>query len=252
MTASAPGQVRVGCAGWSVPVRYLPLFGSGGSALSRYATRFKSVEINSSFYRPHQRKTYQRWAAEVPQEFRFSVKMPKAISHEWRLRGTSALVEAFLDSVDGLGVHLGGLLLQLPPSLCFDARLASSFFRVLRRRTEAAVVCEPRHPSWFSPAAAAMLQRHGIARAGVDPASVVEAETPLAAGDWCYWRWHGSPRIYYSSYPDPALAGLAQKVLQARRAGRSPWVIFDNTAAGYAIANALQLQQLLGQQTQTS
>ncbi|WP_305805142.1 DUF72 domain-containing protein [Stenotrophomonas sp. YIM B06876] len=244
MSAGA-GTVRVGCAGWSIASRDSERFGAGSSMLSRYATRFGCVEINSSFYRPHQRKTYQRWSEEVPEDFRFSVKMPKTISHELRLRGTGALVEAFLQGVEGLGTRLGGLLLQLPPSLCFDARQASDFFRVLRRRTDVAVVCEPRHPTWFTPAAAALLQRHGIARTGVDPAPVAEAATPRDAGGWCYWRWHGAPRMYYSDYPDTALGALAKRVMQAQNAGQNPWVIFDNTAAGYAVANALRLQQLL-------
>jgi len=96
--------------------------------LARYATRFSVVEINSSFYRPHQQRTYERWAASVPAAFRFSVKLPKAISHEAALRGCGPALDRFLEETAGLGRKLGGVLLQLPPSHAFDARVAAGFF----------------------------------------------------------------------------------------------------------------------------
>lgn len=238
-------RFRIGTAGWSIPGPHASLFGAGDSALARYATRFDAVEINSSFYRPHQRKTYARWAASVPADFRFSVKMPQAISHERALRGAGPLLDRFLDEVGGLGRTLGGLLLQLPPGLAFDARSAAAFFAALRRRSAVPVVCEPRHPSWFDAPAQALLLRHGIARAAADPARVAAAAVPAADPRWRYWRWHGAPRIYYSAYDEPALQALAAQV-RASQAGRGQnWVIFDNTAHGHAIPNAARLQALL-------
>ncbi|WP_315385627.1 DUF72 domain-containing protein [uncultured Stenotrophomonas sp.] len=239
-----PGIVRplIGCAGWSIPNRYADLFGPGESMLARYATRFPVVEINSSFYRPHRPVTYERWAATVPPTFRFSVKLPRTISHDSGLVGVGALLDRFLDETRALGPKLGGLLLQLPPSLALDARRAASFFRALRRRTHAPLVCEPRHPSWFSASADALLARHDVARAGVDPARVPAAAHPGGAQHWRYWRWHGSPRMYYSEYDETALADLAGQAGQG--AASSPWIIFDNTAHGFAVANAARLQEL--------
>lgn len=234
---------RIGCAGWSIPSRYAPAFGPGESALARYATRFDVVEVNSSFYRPHQRSTYERWAATVPAHFRFSVKVPRTVSHDAQLVGVGRLLDAFLDEVGGLGPTLGGLLLQLPPSLVFDARRAGSFFRALRRRSAVALVCEPRHPSWFGVQADALLQRHAVARAAVDPAPVPAGQHPGGAMQWRYWRWHGAPRMYYSDYAEPALAGLAARLKQPGH-DTPPWAIFDNTAHGFAIANAVRLQEL--------
>ncbi len=63
-----------------------------GSHLERYAAALNAVEINSSFYRPHRLATYERWAASVPEEFQFAVKIPKAITHEQRLKGDIALL----------------------------------------------------------------------------------------------------------------------------------------------------------------
>ena len=242
---AASDMPKIGCAGWSIPSRYAAHFGPGDSALARYATRFEVAEIDSSFYRPHQRTTYARWAATVPSEFRFSVKLPRTISHDSGLVGVGPLLDRFLDEVGGLGRTLGALLLQLPPSLALDTRRAGSFFRALRRRTPVPVVCEPRHASWFSAQAEALLQRHAISRAAVDPARVAAAALPGGAQGWRYWRWHGSPRMYYSDYPDAALANLAAHLVQHPGQAQAPWVIFDNTAHGFAIANAMRLKEIV-------
>ena len=160
----AARRIRVGCAGWSIGTPQRDLFDDGASMLARYATRFDVAEINSSFYRPHRRETWRRWAASVPAGFRFSAKLPRTISHELGLRGAGPALDQFLAEAGGLGRKLGALLLQLPPTLAFDARSASAFFRMLRRRTDIAVACEPRHASWFDARADALLQRHAMRR----------------------------------------------------------------------------------------
>ena len=84
-------RLRVGIAGWSIPSMHRRDFGDGASMLERYASRFSCVEVNSSFYRRHQRKTYERWADVVPSGFRFSVKAPRTVTHEHALRGVRTL-----------------------------------------------------------------------------------------------------------------------------------------------------------------
>lgn len=243
MGSRVAARVRIGCAGWSIPGRYADLFGEGDSVLARYATRFQVVEVNSSFYRPHQRGTWERWAATVPRGFRFSVKLPQEISHELALRGAGPALDRFLDQVGGLGGKLGGFLLQLPPGLALDGRSAAAFLAMFRRRSDAPLACEPRHASWFTPQAEALLARHGVTRVAADPPRVAGGDRPAASPQWSYWRWHGSPRIYYSDYDEAALQALAGAVRAAR--ARQPWVIFDNTAHGFAVANAARLQALL-------
>jgi uncharacterized protein YecE (DUF72 family) len=240
-----PARVRIGCAGWSILSRHAQLFGEGASHLARYATRFDVVEINSSFYRPHAVATYARWAASVPPRFRFSVKLPKTITHDARLRGVGGLLTRFAKEVAGLGGKLGGLLVQLPPSFAYDARVADTFFAMLRRRFDAPIASEPRHASWFEPPVAALWQRHDITRVAADPARCPEAAHPVAGGRWSYWRWHGSPRMYYDSYDDTRLRGLARALLATGTARAPAWCIFDNTAAGHAIADAIRLQALV-------
>lgn len=239
------GRIRIGCAGWSVPSRHRALVGVEGSHLARYAARFDAVEINSSFYRPHAEATYARWTAQVPRDFRFSVKLPKAITHEAALRRCGTELSRFVGEAAGLGRRLGGVLVQLPPSLAFDARIADTFFAMLRRRLACAIACEPRHASWFAPAVDAVWTRYDIARVAADPARVPAAAEPGGTGRWAYFRWHGSPHVYYDAYDDARLLALAASVRAATRARRTGWVIFDNTAAGHAMADAAKLQSML-------
>jgi uncharacterized protein YecE (DUF72 family) len=242
MPATAP-SIRIGCAGWSLASRHAGLFAGGDSHLARYATRFDVVEINSTFYREHAPRTFERWAASVPARFRFSVKLPKLVTHEARLQGVGDLLTAFFDSTAGLGPKLGGVLVQLPPSLAFDARIADRFFGMLRRRSDVSVACEPRHASWFEPQVDALWARHSIARVAADPARVAAAATPGGAGArWSYWRWHGSPRMYYSSYDDAALQALAARLLAVARPRTPAWCIFDNTAHSHAVEDGARLQ----------
>lgn len=236
-------EYRVGCAGWAIPSQYAAQFTGPGTHLERYARQLQAVEINSSFYRSHAPQTYARWAASVPEHFRFAVKMPRAITHLARLSGVDELLKQFLQEVAALGPKLGPLLVQLPPSLAFDADRVEAFFEGLRRHFSGSVVCEPRHRSWFSRPAETLLTRHQVARVAADPAVVPEAAEPGGWSGVVYYRLHGTPRMYYSAYSEEFLAGLAQRLAAVKGPA---WCIFDNTAAGAAIGNALQLAALLG------
>ena len=237
--------IAIGCAGWAIPRQHGELFGDGGSVLARYATRFPVVEVNSSFYRSHQQSTYARWAASVPAQFRFSLKVPKIISHEMALRAAGGALDRFLGEAEGLGDKLGGYLLQLPPSQRLDLRVASTFFRMFRRRSDAPIACEPRHPSWFSSEASALFERHGVSRVIADPPIVAAVPSPRLGSPWPYWRLHGSPRMYYSAYADDTLQHLANDIAACHASALAPWVIFDNTALGFAVSNAAHLQEML-------
>lgn len=243
MRAALP-SVYVGCAGWALSSKVAAHFPGEGSHLERYARVFSSVEINSSFYRAHQPATYARWAASVPDAFRFSVKIPRTITHELRLRLADAALHAFVDQVAALGGKLGCLLLQLPSSLALDMSEARRFFAALRGLTEARTVCEPRHASWFTPAAAAMMTEAGVACVRAHPLPVPGVE-PAGARHTLYIRLHGAPHIYYSAYDAAFIDAVAGKIAAARLEERQVWCIFDNTARGAAIPNALTLMDSL-------
>jgi uncharacterized protein YecE (DUF72 family) len=244
------GPIRIGCAGWNVRKEHAELFAGQGTHLERYASRFGCVEINSSFYRPHWRTTYERWAASTPPEFRFAVKFPKQVTHIARLRGGQPQIEPFAAEIAGLHEKLGAVLVQLPPSLKFDRAIAGEFFRELRPRIPCPIVCEPRHVTWFTEAAGVLLQHHRIARVAADPSVVPAAAVPGGDGDCVYFRWHGSPRMYYSSYDEAALARLAEAARSASAAAKTVWCIFDNTAAGAAVENAISLNRLISKPAQ--
>ena len=240
----AAHAIRVGCAGWSIPATASGRFPEGGSHLERYARVFPSVEINSSFYRPHRQATCARWVASVPEGFRFSVKMPKAISHELRLEAAGAALSRFVAEIDPLGDKLGCLLLQLPPSLPFNPAVVRRFFAALRDHTSVRVVCEPRHASWFTDDARRAFRHAGAGCVLADP-SPVPGIAPLGDPSILYVRLHGSPRRYYSAYDDVFLEALARRLVETARTGTSVWCVFDNTAGGEAVPDALRLMAFL-------
>src|SRR5688500_11719383 len=127
-----PRRLLIGTAGWSIPRASAHHFEGEGTHLQRYARRLKCAEINSSFHRSHTAVTYAKWARATPPAFRFAVKIPRVITHDQQLRRARLPLERFLDETKGLGNRRGPLLVQLPPSLEYDARVAGRFFDLLR------------------------------------------------------------------------------------------------------------------------
>lgn len=244
-TPAVCSLVFAGTAGWSLPRAEQPRFPGDGTHLERYARVLRGTEINASFYRSVRPELYAKWAAAVPGDFRFAVKMPKSVTHERRLLDCEEPLATFLDEVAALGVKLGPLLVQLPPSLAYDASLAGAFFAVLRALHDGPVALEPRHATWFTADAAAQLAKYAVARVAADPARVPEAAVPGGWRDLAYFRLHGSPRMYWSRYDDAWLSALAEHVAEATRRAGEVWCIFDNTAGGAAVPNALGLLERL-------
>jgi uncharacterized protein YecE (DUF72 family) len=242
--SAGTGVPRIGTAGWSIRKEHAALFPGAGSHLERYARRLNAVEINSSFYRPHRRATYRRWAASTPADFSFAVKVPRAITHELRLVNADAALDAFLEQASGLGDRLGPLLIQLPPRFVFGEAIAEAFFAALRARHSGDVAFEPRHATWFAPAADEVLIGHRIARVAADPAIVPSGAEPGGWTGLSYFRLHGAPRVYWSNYQPDQLAHYAARLRAAKSESRV-WCIFDNTARGAATQNALALSALL-------
>lgn len=232
--------IYIGCAGWSLNAQVATHFPIVGTHLQRYAQVFSAVEINTSFYREHQAKTYARWAQSVPDHFLFSVKLPRAITHVHRLVNVQPLVERFVEQTAALEKKLGCVLVQLPPSLAFDPIHADTFFIQLRSAVSAAIVCEPRHESWFGPEARALLTLYDIdyVRAHPKPVPKLKLGSPRST---LYIRLHGVPVMYYSAYSADYLNALAQRIRAVQADGYTIWCVFDNTAQGYAVPNALHL-----------
>lgn len=236
-------RILIGTAGWAIPRQEADHFPSEGSGLTRYASVFSAVEVNSTFRKEHRSTTLARWAVTAPENFRFAIKMPKLISHELKLQCSAGEISRFAESVQPLGSKMGPWLLQLPPSLEFNAKIARHFFHLLRSSYTGPAVCEPRHASWFEQEAEELLELSSIGRVAADPARIPAASVPGASTEVVYFRLHGAPRMYYSSYDAAALAALAHTIRQTNAA--EVWCIFDNTASGAAAANAYALKLLL-------
>ena len=236
---------RIGVAGWSIHRAAAPLFPAEGSHLERYAAVFDAVEINSSFYREHRVTTWERWGRSVPAGFRFSAKVPKVMTHVRRLADCDALIERFVQGPAALGERAGPLIIQLPPSLAFDAAAVTAFLDAFRRHWSGGLVLEPRHPSWFGAEGSVLLRRFRVGRVAADPAVVAAAGAPGGSADVVYWRLHGSPRTYYSAYPDAFLEGIAGAAAAAVAAASEVWCILDNTALGAAAHDAGRLARMV-------
>jgi uncharacterized protein YecE (DUF72 family) len=219
-------------------------FDSAGTHLERYSRLFRCAEINSSFHRPHSAATYAKWRDSTPADFRFAVKIPRTITHELKLQHARAPLVTFMDQIAGLGEKRGPLLVQLPPSLSFDASVVTPFLDMVRQLYNGPMVCEPRHATWFSPAVASLLDRYRISRVAADPPPVPDATIPAGWPHLAYFRLHGSPRKYWSRYDGDAIATLAATVRSAATAAEV-WCMFDNTASGAAIENAWELRERL-------
>jgi uncharacterized protein YecE (DUF72 family) len=240
-------ELRIGTAGWTIPKTVADRFPAEGSGLERYAAVFGCAEINSSFHRSHRESTWARWTESVPADFAFTAKLPKEITHKRRLADCDALVAQALEEMRPLGDKLRILLVQLPPSFAFDARVGEGFFAMLRSRWRGGLACEPRHASWFEAEPEALLNHHHVARVAADPAPVEAAARPGGWPGLIYYRLHGSPAKYRSSYDDGRLEGMARQIVAA---GAAPvWCIFDNTASSAATGDALKLAELLDANT---
>lgn len=266
------GEVRIGTSGWVYPPWRGVFYPKGVTQkreLAYLSEQLNSVEINGSFYSLQRPSSYQKWAAETPEDFVFAVKGSRFITHMKRLKDGSELLANYLASgVLALGPKLGPILWQLPPTLQFDADLLANFFNALPRTTTAAAevakqhdhrvdpahtitdaerpmryALEVRHDSYNTPEFIDLLKRHDIALVVADAAGkypLIEEVTT----DFVYVRLHGHDELYVSGYTDEGLDQWAEKVRGWAKQG-DVFVYFDNDAKAYAPRDAVTLQDRL-------
>ena len=228
----------VGLAGWSEAVsKHRAYFPGSGSGLTRYAATLDLVEVNASFYRAVRAETFASWAEQAPQDFRFSVKINRAVTHAARLSANAKLEQA-LEPMLSLGPKLAAVLIQLPPTLATDPERDAAFLDRLRSLYAGMVAWEPRHSSWETPEATHLLEEHGVTPVRT---TIPEAGAAHAASG-TYVRLHGAPRRYYSAYSTADLIDLATWLHDAPAPSI---VVFDNTASSAGVRNALELTELL-------
>ncbi len=237
-------ELRVGTSGWQYKHwkgRFYPADLPTSEWLSYYTRHFDTVELNNPFYRQPERKTFEKWRRAVPDEFLFSVKLNRFITHLKRLNIEANSVERSYGTLAGLGPKAAVVLVQLPPRMKFDEERAGRFFKLVapRRRRHA---IEPRDASWFTDDALAFLRRRNIA--------LVIGDTPrwpthvAVTADFVYLRFHGPERLYASNYSDDVLREWAQRIRAWRGEGRDVFAYFNNDEQGFAVKNALRLREL--------
>lgn len=227
------GTVRIGISGWTYKpwrgVFYPPKLGQKAE-LQYAANTFSSIEVNGTFYCLQRPSSFERWAAETPDDFVFAVKGSRFVTHMRRLREIRVpLANFFASGILKLGTKLGPILWQFPPNFQFDPGLLSGFFELLPRDANTAAelaaghdhrlkgradiepgvertirhAMEIRHRSFVVPEFVALLRKHNIA---VVCADTVEWPRLMdVTADFAYCRLHGSEELYASGYDDTAL-----------------------------------------------
>ena len=234
----------VGTAGWAIQKAMRDEFFATGAVkpnhLKAYSERFTGIEINSSFYKDHQPATYAKWASATPEGFRFSIKLAKRFTHIQKLEVESSDLKKMIEGTQELGEKFGVFLIQLPPKLVFDSEVAETFFSTFRELFDGDIAVEARNQTWAGREATQILEEYSVARVIADPNRIGEAP-PIRSAKLCYFRLHGSPKIYYSEYTKKQLEFWRAEFKKEMKAKQSGWCIFDNTALGAATANALEM-----------
>ena len=202
-----------------------------------YAERFRSVEINNTFYRMPGEKAVQTWKEQSPDGFTFAFKASRYITHMKRLRGGPRPVRDFLGKLKPLGEKLGPVLFQLPPNMPLDLARLRAFLQDLPQG-EAQYVCEFRHPSWHVDETFDLLGEHGVGFCIHD----IPAPTPVeVTGQVVYLRFHGTHRPYAGEYGRERLAPWAKRMATWHRAGHDVYAYFNNDEEAMAILDAEEL-----------
>jgi len=206
--------------------------------LEFYSSHFDTVELNNTFYRLPERATFESWRERTPEDFIFSVKGSRLITHIKRLKNSEEPLKNFLDNSEGLGGKLGPILFQLPPRMKPDKNLIHEFLSLLPGNKR--FVFEFRDSSWIRDDILYELERKNIAFCIYDMPGYT---TPIIkTADFSYIRFHGGEVLYGSSYTDEELERWASEI---KGLGCDVYIYFNNDVGGFAVKNALTLKEFL-------
>ncbi len=209
--------------------------------LEFYSRTFKSLEINSSFYRLPAKTTFQNWRQQVPANFRFAIKAPRRLTHYRRLNIDDELWQWFWPQVSLLKNKLAVILWQLPANFTVQEERLGQFLRQFAGPIRFAF--EFRHSSWFNNRIYKILERYQAAFVWHD--NEILAQPPqIATANFVYIRFHGVEALYNYEYGHEQLGRWA-KIISRQLKGRDVFAYFNNDPGGGAIKNARYLQQLI-------
>jgi uncharacterized protein YecE (DUF72 family) len=252
--SSVLDKVLLGTSGWSYKEWTGPFYAKEDKSLLRAYTRvFRTVEIDSTFYRYPTKGMAMGWARYSPEGFVFTAKLPKLITHEKKLGLAGDVeedLERFIEVMEPLflGGKLGCVLIQLPPSFDYKPRELEGFFRMLPSQVKFAV--EFRNLSWMRQETWSLLEKYGVAYAIVDE-PLLPPETHFTSS-FAYFRWHGRGRAPWFDYRYRVeeLEPWVPKVKEATERAKAVYGYFNNHFHGYAVENCLQVLEMLGALTQ--
>jgi uncharacterized protein YecE (DUF72 family) len=243
---TAPGEVRVGCSGWSYKDWRGPVYPPKAPArqwFGLYAQRFDTVEINNTFYRLPAPETFDGWAAQAPPGFTYAVKLGGFGSHRMKLRDAASWLPNHVERVERLGAALGPNLVQLPPRWRRDTGRLDEFLSVAPSSMRWAV--EVREPSWLHDEVFGVLERHGAALCVHD---LIPDHPWVRTTDWVYVRFHGAEawtQPYARRYTGRRLWRPAERLEAWLDEGCDVFAYFNNDHHGYAVDDATWLARRL-------
>lgn len=230
-----------------IPKYLFPPPFENASRLTYYASIFNSIEINSSFYKIPQAATISKWAASVPEEFRFTFKLWKGITHSKALNFNKEDVSAFFNSINAVKEKKGCLLIQFPPSLsrAYTAQLDNllSCIKEANITQDWKIAVEFRNKSWYHEQVYDLLNFH---KSAIVIQDIPKSATPLLnhTTDFMYIRFHGPTGNYRESYSEDFLNEYASYLKEWIDEGKTVYVYFNNTM-GDALRNLKTLNGLL-------
>ncbi len=239
------GKIFIGTSGFSYDNwkgEFYPENLSKKDWLTYYAHKFNSLEINSSFYHLPRKKTFSNWARKTPEDFVFSIKASRYITHLKKLTDTKEPLKKLIDSAQELGPKLGPFLFQLPGNLKKDAEKLDNLLKAAQKMKIKSAF-EFRDESWFDKEIYDILGHFG--------SGVVISSSPKfpyhekITGNLCYIRLHGKEKLYHSSYSRQELEEIAAVAKNCRKKGIDTFIYFNNDALGHAFRNAMTLQELV-------
>ncbi len=243
------GNFRVGTSGWVYddwPGRFYPTDLPRDEWLGHYASEFDTVEVNASFYRLPQARTFAAWADRAPAGFTFAVKFSRFGSHLKRLRDAESTIGLFLARAEQLGARLGPILVQLPPRWNVNVERLDEFLGVAPKRHRWAV--ELRDESWLCDDVYRVLERHGAALVIHD---MLPKHPRILTTDWTYLRFHGID--YGGHYTRQALRAHANRIDAWLAGGIDVFAYFNNDKQAAGVKDAAVLRRfVLGQPSDTA
>jgi uncharacterized protein YecE (DUF72 family) len=238
------GRARVGCSGWEYKHwrgDFYPVDLPKARWFAHYAERFDTVEINNTFYRLPEEKTFAAWGGRAPDGFLFAVKASRFLTHMKKLKHPEEPLDRLFSRMRALGPHLGPVLYQLPPGWKVNVDRFRVFLETLPRG--ARHVVEFRDPSWYDREVCRLLERHGVALCLHDmPGSAPARER---VGPFVYVRFHGASSKYGGGYSDDRLRRWADWLNEQRNARCDVYAYFNNDVGGHAPRDAVTLRRAL-------